>query len=173
MIVAGDIIFLTGASSSGKTSIAKGLQIALDRPFLHLSLDAYIEMMPPHDGPLFIQLVGGFHQTIAAMAEAGLNLIVDHVLVRQDWTEQCARLLADKYVLFVGVHCPLEELERREALRDAGRQGFARSQFDYIHLGKRYDVEVDTSQVSTNEAVEITLAALALRKEGALRSLAK
>jgi chloramphenicol 3-O phosphotransferase len=129
-------------------------------------------MLPPHDGPQFIKLIGGFHQTIAAMAGADLNLIVDHVLVRKDWTEQCARLLADKYVLFVGVHCPLEELERREALRDERRQSFARSQFDYIHAGKTYDVDVDTSLVSTDEAIKIILAALALRKEGAMRSLA-
>ena len=128
-------------------------------------------MMPPHDGPLFIKLVASFHHAIAAMAEADFNLIVDHVLVRQDWTEQCAALLADKYVLFVGVFCPLEELERREALRDEKRQGFARSQFDYIHAGKSYDIKVDTSLVSTDEAVEIILAALASRREGALRSL--
>jgi chloramphenicol 3-O phosphotransferase len=170
--VAGDIIFLTGASSAGKTSIAKGLQIALDRPFLHLQLDAFIDMLPPHDGPLFVKLIGAFHHAIAALAQADFNLIVDHVLVRQDWTQDCARLLADKYVLFVGVHCPLEELERREALRDAKRQGFARSQFDYIHAGKMYDVEVDTSRVSTDVAVEIILSAFALRKQGALRSLA-
>ena len=169
--MAGDIIFLTGASSSGKTSIAKGLQQALDRPFLHVSLDGFIEMMPPHDGPLFIQLVGAFHHAIAAMAEANFNLIVDHVLVRKDWTEQCAQLLADKYVLFVGVHCSLEELERREASRDAGRQGFARSQFDFVHAGKTYDVAVDTTNATTQAAVEIILAALASRKEGALRTL--
>ena len=129
--------------------------------------------MPPHDGTTFVKLVGAFHHAIAAMAEADFNVIVDHVLVRQDWTEQCARLLADKYVLFVGVHCPLDELERREALRDERRQGFARSQFDYIHAGKTYDVEVDTSRVTTEEAVEIILEALAFRKEGAMRSLVR
>ncbi len=43
--MAGDIIFLTGTSSSGKTSIAKGLQRALDRPFLQLSLDEAVKII--------------------------------------------------------------------------------------------------------------------------------
>jgi chloramphenicol 3-O phosphotransferase len=169
--VSGDIIFLTGASSSGKTSIAKGLQSALTEPFLHVQLDTFVEMLPPHDWPVFARMVDGFHRSISAMADAGNNVIVDHVLVRQDWTEQCANLLAEKYVLFVGVFCPLEELERREALRDSRRQGFAKSQFDFIHAGKAYDLEVDTSLVSIDEAVSMIAGAWNARIGGALQSL--
>jgi chloramphenicol 3-O phosphotransferase len=37
---AGQIIFLNGASSSGKTSIARELLLVLDRPYFHMSVDA-------------------------------------------------------------------------------------------------------------------------------------
>ncbi len=53
-------------------------------------------------------------------------------------------LLAEYQVLMVGVVCPLEELERRERQRDAGRQGFARSQFDMVHKDRMYDITVYT-----------------------------
>jgi chloramphenicol 3-O phosphotransferase len=62
--------------------------------------------------------------------------------------------LYKNYVLFVGLHCLLEELERREQKRDARRQGFARQQFDNIHIGKIYDLKLDTSVFSAEECVE-------------------
>ena len=45
------------------------------------------------------------------------------------------------------------ELEHRERGRDARRQGFARQQFEGIHKGKVYDLELDTSVLSPGECV--------------------
>ena len=42
----GTIIVLNGASSSGKTSIAKALPEALNEPYLHIGLDAFFDMVP-------------------------------------------------------------------------------------------------------------------------------
>ena len=167
----GDIIFLTGTSSSGKSSIAKVLQARLPGAFLHVQFDAFIEMLPPHDLPIFKRMADGFHRSIAGLSDAENPLIVDHVLVREDWTKQCANLLADRYVLFVGIHCPLAELERREAERDERRQGFARSQIEYIHAGKVYDVEVDTSKLTPEEAASAIERAYLDRQCGALKTL--
>ncbi|CAH0536644.1 Putative O-phosphotransferase [Vibrio marisflavi CECT 7928] len=41
-----DIIFLNGASSSGKSSIAKQLQMILGENYLHLGIDTFISIMP-------------------------------------------------------------------------------------------------------------------------------
>lgn len=148
----GKIIFLNGVSSSGKSSLAKELQRRLEEPFLHLQLDAFIEMLPRlDDGDLFMRMVSGMNRCIAAMSDAGNNLIVDHVVIEKVWLDQCLDLLRDRYVLFVGLHCSLEELERRERTRDARRQGFARAQLPKIHAGKVYDVEVDTGALSVDE----------------------
>jgi len=40
------VIYLNGPSSSGKTELAKALQEALDKPFLHVGIDKVIGMMP-------------------------------------------------------------------------------------------------------------------------------
>lgn len=150
----GKIIFLNGVSSSGKSTIAKLLQKRLAEPFLHMQLDAFIDMLPHVDDELVLKMAPGFHRSIAAMARAGNNVIADHVLVADgDWLRECVHLLTG-YVLFVGLHCPLPELERREKDRDARRQGFARAQFDIVHSGKVYDVEFDTSQLKPAECVQ-------------------
>ncbi|HLM61076.1 MAG TPA: AAA family ATPase, partial [Pyrinomonadaceae bacterium] len=150
----GKIILITGTSSSGKSTLAKGLQKSLADPFLHLQLDSYIEMLPrTDDWEMFQRMVRGLNRSVAVMAEEGNNLIVDHVLIDNSWLEQLIKLLHGHYVLFVGLDCPLEELERRESERDARRQGFARQQFDNIHKGKVYDLKIDTSVLSADECV--------------------
>lgn len=153
-----NIIFLTGTSSSGKTSIAKSLQRELPQPYLHMQLDSFIEMMPRQGDDLFNPMLHGFHRSIAAMASAGNRLIVDHVLLLPEWLHECAALLSGYSVLLVGVICPLEELERREKQRDPRRQGFARSQFEAIHKDRTYDIEVHTDRFTPDECAQQILA---------------
>ena len=154
----GKIIFLNGVSSSGKSALAKELQKRLTEDFLHIQLDAFIEMLPNTDDmDMFYRMVDGMHRSIAGMAYAENNLIIDHVVIDKLWMEQCLELLKDRYVLFVGLSCPLDELERRECERDSRRQGFARAQIDNIHTGKTYDVEVDTHELSVEECADKVL----------------
>jgi chloramphenicol 3-O phosphotransferase len=150
----GKIILISGTSSSGKSTLAKGLQQSLPEPFLHLQLDSYIGMLPRTDDvEMFQRMVRGLNRSIAVMSEEGNNLLVDHVLIDNAWLSQLLELLGGRHVLFVGLHCHLDELERRERMRDAGRQGFARQQLGSIHQGKTYDLEIDTSVLSPAECV--------------------
>lgn len=43
----GKVILLNGASSAGKTSIAKCLQNLIEEPFFHLNVDLILDMAPP------------------------------------------------------------------------------------------------------------------------------
>jgi len=151
------IIFLNGTSSSGKTSIAKALQQALDEPYLHFSVDTFLLMVSEkyqneEEGPkVFPTVLSGMHRCIPASASAGNNIIVDHVLQERQWLKECVDVLTGFPVFFVGVRCPLEELERRERERGDRKQGLARWQFDRVHAHGIYDVEVDTSLCSPME----------------------
>lgn len=42
----GKIIVLNGVSSSGKTTLVKEIQDAFDKPYMRLSIDDFINMMP-------------------------------------------------------------------------------------------------------------------------------
>jgi chloramphenicol 3-O phosphotransferase len=102
------------------------------------------------------------------MAEEKNNLIVDHVVIDKTWMDQCLELLGGRYVLFVGLHCPLEELERREQSRDSRRQGFARAQISNIHKGKIYDIELDTHALSVEQCAQQVLDFYATKRPSAL-----
>lgn len=169
----GRIILLNGASSSGKSTIGKALREALDEPFLCVSSDQFVAagMLPPrqdtfdwwrHVRPRFF---AGFHRCLPALASAGNDLIVEHIIEFRSWRDQLAVLLADLDVFLVGVHCRLDELDRREHARGDRRIGEGRShvEVDRIHTFGPYDVEVDTTTGVSTELVESILTAWQLR----------
>jgi chloramphenicol 3-O phosphotransferase len=90
----GNIIFLNGTSSSGKTTLARELQNRLSEPYLHFSIDSFLAMLPEKyfSGAeemalpnVISPIVSGMHRSIAAFADAGNNIIVDHVLQLKEW----------------------------------------------------------------------------------------
>jgi chloramphenicol 3-O phosphotransferase len=82
------------------------------------------------------------------MAEAGNDIVVDHVLSEPWRLLDCLTVLRPEDVLFVGVHCPLDELARRELARGDRPQGLAARQYDLVHGHDNYDLECDTSAAS-------------------------
>jgi chloramphenicol 3-O phosphotransferase len=169
----GQIIFLNGTSSAGKTSIAKELQERLQEPYMLLSLDAFFLMYPEKaidpqtksGAEVFVRLVPGvvegFHKAAAALASTGNNLIIDHVLQEDEWLDQCLQCLAEYSVLFVGVKCPLNILSEREKQRSDREPGTAEYQFSKVHADRIYDVEVDTSVLSPEHCADEIMRVLA------------
>ena len=152
---AGKVIFLHGASSAGKSTLARALQEALPIPFWHFSIDHFIDsgILPRgrKDDPAFNwsarrpAFFDGFHRCLPALLGAGNNLIVEHIIETQEWSDTLKRLLDPFDVFMVGLHCPLEELERRERERGDRRLGDARRDFLTIHEGCTYDLEFSST----------------------------
>ena len=168
------VILLNGVGSAGKSSIAKALQTITAEPFLHVAMDAFLEMMPARcwdhpDGVTFEtvqqdgkpsvvirsgavaeRILRGMRHAIAAMAREGNNLIVDDVLIENEMAEYTA-LLADFAFRTVGVFAPLDVLEARERERGDRLIGLARWQYDRVHRDKRYDLKLDTGNSTPME----------------------
>lgn len=166
--MAAQIIVLHGASSSGKSTLARGLQARLPLPFWHISIDhlrdsGVLPMARFKSGefdwtaaraPFF----DGFHRSLAAYAGAGNNLLLEHILDTPGWLEQLVALFAPFDVFFVGVHCPLDELVRREARRGDRPAGSAERDFHTIHRGIAYDFEVQSDQAADGNIAAILAA---------------
>lgn len=171
--MSGKIILLNGASSSGKSTLARGLQAALDDPFWHFSIDHLFaanvlpkERIASGEFPwrdLRPQFFDGFHRCLPALADAGNNLIVEHIVETEAWMQRLLRLLGHLDVFFVGVHCPLPELERRELERGDRRIGEARADFETTHTFCTYDFEV-FSTLPPAENIDAVIAAWKIRQ---------
>lgn len=164
------VIFINGTSSSGKTSLLKTLQAKLQDPYLDMGIDKFIWMLPSryldrplwdevlgkalHSGPVGLTLFSGMHHAIAAAASRGNNVIADHVFVEKAWVEECVRLFSAMNAYLIGLYCPLDVLEQREKNRKDRTLGQAKLQYDVIHKHTKYDLELDTSQLSIEECAE-------------------
>ncbi|WP_245456352.1 AAA family ATPase [Mesorhizobium sp. M2A.F.Ca.ET.043.05.1.1] len=152
------IVLLNGVGSAGKSSIAKALQEMTAAPFLHVKMDAFLEMLPEalqenmpgfaykttyedgkpsvaiEAGPVGRRAMQGMRHAIAAMARQGNNLIVDDVMIEGEMA-QYLELLSSFAVFSVGVFAPLDVLEARESARADRLPGLARWQFERVHRG--------------------------------------
>lgn len=155
------IILINGASSAGKTTLCKALQEHLAEPYIHLEENRFVyETYHPRylvagvvEG-IFTKTMTGYYRSLRAFVSAGHNVLADTGFYSEDLVKQCAAELAGLPVWLVGVHCSLAELERREAQRADRSVGTAREQFESIHAHAVYDVEVDTSQMDSDECAE-------------------
>jgi chloramphenicol 3-O phosphotransferase len=169
------IIVLNGIGSAGKTSAAKELQKITKLPFLHVQGDSFLEMLPPRlfghpDGIIFKQsgegdqasieiqmgdvvtrLLSGFRQSVAALAAQGNNLIVDDVMLEAADQALYFEALKQFDLRFVGLYAPLEILKQRERDRKDRLIGLAKWQYERVHMGIRYDLEIDTERAAPAE----------------------
>lgn len=162
----GRILLLHGASSAGKSTLARALQERLDEPFWHLSIDHLRSVLPMARiargefdwRALRAPFFAGFHDALPALAGAGNDLIVEHIVETPEWLARLVEGLAGLDVYFVALHCPLDELERRERARGDRPLGDARRDFAQVHGFARYDLELDATRPPA-ENVEALLAA--------------
>lgn len=180
------IIVLNGAGSAGKSSTARALQEICGRPFLHVAMDAFLDMLPAamfghaegmifeklddggkpsvaiRTGPVMDAAMRGMRRAIVAMAGQGNNLIVDDVILDPADEADYRALLLGFETRFVGLVAPLEALEARELARGDREIGLARWQYDRVHKGRVYDLEIDTAATTPAQNAVMIRAAFGL-----------
>ena len=158
----GKIIIINGPSSPGKSTLALALQKQFDIPFLRFSFDIFLEnnVLPMHivrDDPsswaaMRPSVFDGLHHCVPALAAAGNNLIFDHIIETENWLADLVLLLTDFDVFFVGLHCSIEVLERREIQRGDRRRGEARADSEIVHSFGTYDLMLNSENPAEENA---------------------
>lgn len=165
------VIVLNGGSSSGKSSIARELQRNLPGIWLTFGVDTFIDALPDRgdspragitykdDGEIllsaqFRSLEQSWYAGIRTMASTGAHLILDEVFLSgKAGQEHLQTLLGDLEVFWVAVQCTPDVAASRELGRPDRSEGMARRQALSVHAGVVYDLEVDTTNRSTQECV--------------------
>lgn len=168
------VVALNGTSSAGKTTMARCLQERAADTWVLFGVDTFIPAIPERlegvpegwtiqpDGTIAVgdewhRQYGHWRASVAAFARSGGDVLLDEVLLRggagqQEWNDVFDGLT----VTWVAVHCDLGELERREIERGDRALHTARWQHSRVHVGVRYDIELD----STSTAPDVLAAQL-------------
>ena len=111
-------------------------------------------------GPIGTAALAAYRTSVGGAARAGLNVLVDEVLLsEEDWAAWQVEL-AGLDVLWVCVDIELDALEARERARGDRMLGLARSQYEVVHVHPPYSARVDTDAMTPDEAADAVLAAL-------------
>lgn len=158
------IVVLNGASSSGKTAIARAFQELAPRLFLNISIDTILYALPPDvlermkrgEAQVreirFLELVRAFCACVRELAALGHDLVIDHAVMTRAEVDMLTAAVESHRVVWVGVQCPADVLTERERARGDRRPGLAASQCERVHQWFAYDLVIDTSAVSAEEA---------------------
>ena len=196
----GRVVILNGAPRAGKSTIAHAVQQSSAELWLNLGLELFKAATPtryqpgiglrpggerPELEPYVERLYLAMYESIAAHSRRGVNVVVDathHDSYSRPLSllPKCARLLAALPVLVVGVRCPLEVvMDRRQrtwgwSYDDNGSVPAAIVRWQStVHMPGIYDLEIDTSQTTPENAASLIERRLAAGEHGhAVRSLA-
>jgi chloramphenicol 3-O phosphotransferase len=171
---------LQGPSSSGKSTLARALQTTLDEYWWALEADDITRMQPTwqigsfwnpapeekthpswNEDRRLEAWLAGYFGCLATIAKTGSNVMAVGGWLKTSWLLDLADAMDGIDAYCVGVFCPLEELERREAERGDRGIGYARSQYVDAQSHRPYDIEIDTSRISTDDAADRVKAMLA------------
>jgi len=164
----GRIILLSGASSSGKSSIGRALLPLLPDPWFFVPADAIGAMRSTvHTRILDDAEIGemlrrtrlGYHRAVAALASAGNDVIMDYPLSEPWRLDDLVETLDGYDVTLVEVRCSPAELERRERDRGDRPAGLARAQRMAYPPGGG-DIVVDTTNSGPDECATTIAEAL-------------
>jgi len=130
----GRVLLLNGPSSAGKSSIGRALQDRLATPWFLVGVDDIGAMRSDRRTRTLTaeEVVAvlrrtrlGYHRAVAGLAEAGNDVIMDHVLSEPWRLADLLRVLAPYDVTLVHVRCDPAELARRELARGDPPAGLA------------------------------------------------
>ena len=166
----GRVILLNGASSAGKSTLARNLQLLLKEAAMIFSMDDYLAMSRgKHETALDavresgLPFIESFHAAIAEAARKGALVIVDHVIGEDPgWIEALLERLAGVSILSVQVTCAAKELQRRESLRTDRTPDWkhAERQARSIHVPLPGQMTVDTTRTDPGTCAACILEAL-------------
>ena len=122
-------------------------------------------------GDMGLKMLAGMRRAMAAMAKVGNNVIIDDILMQEDFLDDYLEVMQALPVYLVGVRCDLATVSKREARRPGRFPGTATYQYTRVHAHGDYDVEVDTAAFSPAKCADKVAGFVTSRQPGAFRRL--
>jgi chloramphenicol 3-O phosphotransferase len=170
----GNIIFLNGVTSSGKTTLSKSIQELAEENYYHMSCDVFQQMISQkflnkdYWGYLSEGIVS-MYKTAKMMSSEGINVIIDGTLLdmpefvqkyHKSNYEMMKSILFDSRLLVVEVYCPLDECKRRNIVRGDRYESQSEEQNKIMEKNIEYHFSVNTQEKNALDCAKDILAKL-------------
>lgn len=151
------VVLLNGASSSGKSTLAKFLQKYIKgnrkEEYVIISIDEFLNMTvdePIYEDDVF-EISPLLCQKALNILKSGQGVIIDHVITSERIYKQLTEILQEYKLIKVQTECPINELKRREKERKNRYVGSAEASYEYLYPKKGYDLTLNTLELSLEE----------------------
>lgn len=151
------VILLNGASSSGKSTLAKVLQKTIEeeknKRYEIISIDGFLKMTTEdviYEDDVF-EVSGDLCRKVLQVLKTAPGAIVDHVITSERIFCQIKEMLGLYDLCLIHVTCPLSILREREKNRKNRCLGSAESSYEYLFPKEGYDLTVDTHVMTAKE----------------------
>ena len=178
----GQIIFLNGVSSTGKSSLSRKLQERLSEPYHWLNVDEFISFtdMRKHPSTYFEKgkdPVSLFPHVVKLYSDMGVNVIADvafmkwigpRMFMAEETFTNCVEMLSDYPIMYVHVTCPYKEVRRRHEERGNRGEELGLDYGDETLVGDTdgiYDLVVNTHSETLDECADRIIKKLASESE--------
>ena len=159
------IILLNGPSSSGKSTLARGLQAHLREQMgvesAIVSIDEFMSKILGEDESIYeddvFEISGAMCDEVLRLLGSTPCVIVDHVITSERIFAQLTHAVQRKSLLTVHVECPLEVLVQRETARGNRCRGSAESSYTYLYPKTGYDTCLNTHTMTTEQCCKSIL----------------
>lgn len=151
------LIILNGTSSAGKSSIAKAMQQKLPDCFLHFQMDMFWDMVPSTidvSETNFPHLRTAILESMSVLLKHEHNVIFDTVITKGERLNKLRNDFKDHAPFIVAVKANQNIVDAREKARGDRKIGLAAKQAETIHQGVNYDFDIDTSNLTAEEAAD-------------------
>ena len=154
------IILLNGPSSSGKSALAKALQVLIrerrNERYAVVSIDDFLQMTADeviYEDDVF-EISGMLCERVLEALAVDPGVIIDHVITSERIFTQLKTMCGAYPLRLVLISCALETLRKRELARGNRCPGSAEASLQYLYPKEGYDLTVMTDARTPEECSE-------------------
>ena len=163
----GHIVYLSGLTSTGKSSIVKALQSRTDCLWCALGFDLFEETLPVRaadDSALYARAIRAMYAAAKSFSDQGVDVFIDGLLMDQPGLAPHGSAVEETFagypLTLVQVTCPLDVLRQRNIARGDRRPDQSELQAKLVDPNAKYHIVLDTSARTPEQCAQALLDAL-------------